>query len=173
MVWGSPPGKGGAHNPQFVIDEKNATKLEEFMVDYIHKTLAHVTHPFAWDVVNEAVHDGPNFVLKTSPWSIVDDYICKAFKAARDANPKVELFYNDYKHASMAGRYKRKSNKVYNLIKDLKQRGCPIDGVGFQSHIDINYDDEHYDSIRKNIQRYAKLGLKVHFTEIDVRCNQF
>lgn len=171
MVWGSPPGAGGSHNPQFVINEKNATKLEEFMVDYIHKTLAHVTHPYAWDVVNEAVNDGPNYILKTSPWSIVDDYICKAFKAARDANPKVELFYNDYKHASMTGRYKSKSNKVFKLLKDLKSKGCPIDGVGFQSHIDINYDDEHYASIRKNIQRYASIGLKVHFTEVDVRCN--
>lgn len=131
MVWGSPPGAGGSHNPQFVINEKNATKLEEFMVDYIHKTLAHVTHPYAWDVVNEAVNDGPNYILKTSPWSIVDDYICKAFKAARDANPKVELFYNDYKHASMTGRYKSKSNKVFKLLKDLKSKGCPIDGVGF------------------------------------------
>lgn len=59
------------------------------------------------------------------------------------------------------------------MIKNLTARGCPIDGVGFQSHIDINYDDENYDSIRQNIQRYAEIGVKVHFTEIDVRCDQF
>lgn len=158
-----------------MINEKDPKKLEEFMIDYIHKTMAHVTHPFAWDVVNEAVVDGPNpkKIMKDSPWMIVDDYICKAFKAARDANPKVELFYNDYKHASMTGRYKKKSDKVFNLLKELKGKGCAIDGVGFQSHIDINYDDDHYDSIRKNIQRYNSIGLKVHFTEVDVRCNQF
>jgi endo-1,4-beta-xylanase len=133
--------------------------------------MSNVTYPFAWDVVNEAVGDGPNAIMKTSPWTIIDDYICKAFTAARKASPKAQLFYNDYKHASMAGRYALKSDRVFNFVKNLTEAGCPVDGVGFQSHIDIGYDDEHYAAIRKNIQRYNEIGLKVHFTEIDVRCN--
>jgi len=84
-------------------------------------------------VVNEAIVDGPNpkKILKVSPWSQVDDYVCKAFKAARAADPTIQLFYNDYKHASMTGVTKTKSDKVFNYIKDLKSKGCPIDGVGF------------------------------------------
>ena len=31
------------------------------------------------------------------------DFICKAFKAAHEANPKIELFYNDYKIAPASG----------------------------------------------------------------------
>ena len=101
------------------------------MEEYINMMISKISYPFAWDVVNEAVHDGPNYVLKTSPWSMIDDYVCKAFKMARKANPNIELFYNDYKHASMAGRYQYKSNKVYDYVKSLVERGCPIDGVGF------------------------------------------
>lgn len=140
------------------------------MNEYIETVMSKVTYPFAWDVINEAINDSPNYVMKVSPWSIVDDYICKAFKAARKANPNAQLFYNDYKHASMTGIYKDKSDKVFNLVKDLKDRGCPIDGVGFQSHVDITYTGENFVSIRQNIRRYADIGIKVHFTEVDVRC---
>lgn len=150
----------------------NATELEAFMEEYITTVMTKVTYPFVWDVVNEAVGDGPNLVMKVSPWTIIDDYICKAFKAARKANPAVKLFYNDYKHASSTGVYARKSDRVYDLVKNLTEAGCPIDGVGFQSHIAIDYDDEHYAAIRKNIQRYAALNITVHFTEVDIRCNQ-
>lgn len=72
----------------------------------------------------------------------------------------------------MIGKSKIKSNNVYNYIKKLKQRGCPIDGVGFQSHVDLTYDDANYKSIKQNIERYNKLGLKVHFTETDVSCRK-
>ena len=52
---------------------------------YINATMTSIgTYPLAWDVVNEAIDDGPN-VNKTSPWSIVDNYICKAFQSAREA----------------------------------------------------------------------------------------
>ena len=69
--------------------------------------------------------------MKDSVWSKVDDYVCKAFKAARKANPNAQLFLNDFKHASMTGKYKDKSDRVFNYVKDLKSRGCPVDGVGF------------------------------------------
>lgn len=131
LIWGSPPNAQHLHNPKFIVDEKNATKLEEFMNEYIQKVMSHVGHyPLAWDVVNEALADGPK-ILKDSPWAQVDDFVCKAFTAARNTNHLAQLFYNDYKHASMVGRYKEKSDKVFNFVKDLKERGCPIDGVGF------------------------------------------
>ena len=75
------------------------------MEQYINMVISKISYPFAWDVVNEAVYGGPNYIEKVSPWTKVDDYVCKAFKMARKANPNVELFYNDYKHASMVGIY--------------------------------------------------------------------
>lgn len=78
------------------------------MNDYIEMVMTRdgMKHPFAWDVINEAVTNGPNGIIKDSPWSQIDDFACKAFKKARQVNPNTELFYNDYKHASMIGRYK-------------------------------------------------------------------
>jgi endo-1,4-beta-xylanase len=61
---------------------------------------------FAWDVVNEAIINDRRPTenpIKESPWSVIPDFICKSFKAAHEANPKIELFYNDYDHASASG----------------------------------------------------------------------
>lgn len=128
---------------------------------------------FAWDVINEAVTDGPDGVLKTSPWSKIPDVACKIFKKAKQVSPHTELFYNDYNAAGSTTSWKqRKADKIFNFVKDLKQRGCGIDGVGFQLHEDLTYDDKSFDAVRKNIQRYNKIGIKVHFTEISVQCRK-
>ena len=38
--------------------------------------------------------------------------------------------------------------------------------------MDITFKDSDIEGIRKNVARYAKLGIKIHFTETDVRCNK-
>jgi len=125
--------------------------------------------PICWDVVNEAVADSGSGLYKNNIWyPDVPDYVDVAFQAAKAANPSVKLFYNDYNIASSTGGTQQKSDKVYNMIKSMKQRGIPIDGIGFQLHVDINYNS--FQGIVQNIQRYAQLGLQVHFTELDVGC---
>jgi len=130
LVWAAP----GTHNQSFVVAEKDATKLEEYMLTYIHKVVTEFGDDiFAWDVVNEAITDNKkaNSSMKENPWSIVPDFICKAFTAAHEANPNIDLFYNDYKHAPASGEYKIKSDRVFRMLRKLKRKGCPIDGVGF------------------------------------------
>ena len=53
------------------------------------------------------------------------------------------------------------------MIKDLKARGCPIHGVGFQLHENIDFESM-VPSIADNLKRYDDIGIKVHFTEVDV-----
>ena len=43
----------------------------------------------------------------------------------------------------------------------------PIDGVGLQTHLDVQYPFP--DRMQQNMQRFAELGLKVAVTEADVR----
>jgi len=125
--------------------------------------------PICWDVVNEAVADSGSALYKNTVWyPDVPDYVDFAFKTARAANPTVKLFYNDYNIASATGWSQQKSDKVYNMVNSMKQRGIPIDGVGLQLHVDITYN--LFPGIIQNIQRYAALGLEVHFTELDVGC---
>jgi len=86
LIWGSP----GPHNPPFVIAEKDPAVLEKYMIDYINETVKAIgDYPLAWDVINEAIDNSPHNYIKESPWTIVDDYICKAFKTAKAANPNI------------------------------------------------------------------------------------
>ena len=52
----------------------------------------------AWDVVNEALADGPSGQLRSdSPFTALGPtFIDEAFRAAHEADPDAQLFYNDY-----------------------------------------------------------------------------
>jgi endo-1,4-beta-xylanase len=62
---------------------------------------------------------------------------------------------------------------MYKLVAGMVKQGVPIDGVGFQCHIDAASEREwgHPEptALRTNIQRYAALGLTVNVSEMDVR----
>lgn len=56
------------------------------------------------------------------------------------------------------------------MAADCKRRGVPLDGIGFQVHIDPAFDNPAtLESFHGNIRRFAELGLEIHFTELDVR----
>lgn len=55
-------------------------------------------------------------------------------------------------------------------MKDLKNRGCPVHGIGIQFHIDLRYNDALIAGFRANLKRYASIGLVAHVTELDVQC---
>jgi endo-1,4-beta-xylanase len=121
---------------------------------------------FAWDVVNEAVDD--NNKMRESVWYKVigPDYIEQAFRFAREADPDAKLFYNDYNTEGMGS----KSGAVYKMVKELKEKGVPIDGVGLQMHIGAAPGEApSAKALAANIKRLNDLGLEVHITEMDVK----
>lgn len=115
-----------------------------------------------WDVVNEAINDGPG-VLRQTPWlkAIGDDYIAEAFRAAHDADPDAVLIYNDY---NIELGYKRP--KALQLLKALLAEKVPVHAVGIQGHWRINPPDEA--ELDQAIREFSALGLKVMFTELDI-----
>jgi len=123
---------------------------------------------YCWDVVNEAVADEGDERLRQSKWTAIagDDFIAKAFEYAHEADPNALLFYNDYNESHPV-----KREKIYALVKSLKERDVPIHGVGLQAH--WNLYDPGLDDIRSAIERYASLGLKLHVTELDVSMFEF
>ena len=138
------------------------------LTDHITAVVSHFRgHIVAWDVVNEAVND--DGTRRATFWStnVGADYIDRAFRAARAADPQTLLFYNDYNIEGINA----KSDSVYALVRGLQQRGVPIDGVGFQGHFQVGGLPAKQSMI-SNIARFAALGLKVHFTEVDVRVPQ-
>lgn len=115
-----------------------------------------------WDVVNEAINDGPG-VLRNTPWlrAIGDDYIAEAFRAAHEADPDAILIYNDY---NIEQDYKRP--KALELLKKLVDQKVPIHGVGIQAH--WRMPNPPFAETEKAIQEFSALGLKVMFTELDL-----
>jgi endo-1,4-beta-xylanase len=141
--------------------------LRSAMAKHIAAVAGHFAgHIGQWDVVNEAIADGPTGALRDdSPFTALGEgFIAEAFKLARQADPKAQLIYNDYE---IEGEGVPKSEAAFQLCKRLKEAGVPIDGVGFQMHVDPRQWPTA-EQIRSNVARYAALGLIVEFTEVDV-----
>lgn len=121
----------------------------------------------AWDVVNEAIADGGSGLRDTIfRQKLGDDYIAEAFRLAREADSQALLFYNDYGGEGSG----TKSDRIYDLVSNLRAQGVPIDGVGLQMHISAGNRASDA-SIAANMRRLAGLGLIVHISEMDVKIN--
>lgn len=129
---------------------------------------------YCWDVVNEAMADE----VRRSPWNpnpsdyrnsklyqlCGDEFIAKAFQFAHEADPNAQLFYNDYNAADPG-----KRDRIFNMVKKMKDAGVPIDGIGMQGH--YNVYGPSMEDIATAIEKYATLVKHIHFTELDVRAN--
>jgi len=119
---------------------------------------------YAWDVVNEAVPDGSGTELYRNSkfYEIIgESYIEKAFEYAHEADPDALLFYNDYNTENAS-----KRERIYQLVKKLKEKGVPIHGVGLQGHWSLY--EPTAEELETSITRFADLGLQVQITELDV-----
>ena len=140
-------------------------EFEAMVKDYITTTLTRFKGKVrSWDVVNEAFEDGSGHPLRNSVFrqKMGDDYIKKCFQFARDADPDVLLFYNDYNMASSS----TKRAAMFNLVDEL---GDLIDGVGAQMH--ISYNGPSKSNIEAVADGTVSRGLKLHFAELDIRAN--
>ena len=136
--------------------------LKERLITHIKTVVGHFKGKvFGWDVVNEAIEDDGSF--RKSPYYrlLGEEFIEIAFRAAHEADPDAELYYNDY---SMSGEKKREA--VCRLVKNLKAKGLRIDGVGMQSHNGLDYPN--LDEYEKSIDAFAACGVKVLITELDI-----
>ena len=143
----------------------DATNLRSAMNNHITQVMTHYKGQiYAWDVANEAFQDGSSGARRSSPFQdkLGDGYIEEAFRTARAADPAAKLCYNDYNTDGQNA----KSNAVYAMVKDFKQRGVPIDCVGFQSH--FNSASPVPSDYQANLQRFADLGVDVQITELDI-----
>lgn len=118
---------------------------------------------YAWDVVNEAISDNPAEYFRNSLWYQIcgEDFIAKAFEYAHAADPDAILFYNDYNEINPS-----KREKICKMVKDLKDAGVPINAIGLQGHWAINEPSES--QLDSTVSRFAKLGLKMQITELDI-----
>jgi endo-1,4-beta-xylanase len=114
-----------------------------------------------WDVVNEAIlRDGS---WRQSKWYQIlgEDHVAKAFEFARQADPKAELYYNEY---DLEIQPKREG--VVRLLKGLKAKGVRVDGIGIQGHWFLEHP--RIQEFEEQFQVLSELVPKLMITELDL-----
>ncbi|MEU8179037.1 endo-1,4-beta-xylanase [Microbispora hainanensis] len=142
----------------------SGSALRQAMINHINGVMAHYKGKIAyWDVVNEAFDDSTGGRRDSNLQRTGNDWIEVAFRTARAADPAAKLCYNDYNIDNWTW---AKTQGVYNMVRDFKSRGVPIDCVGLQGH--FNSGSAYNSNFRTTISSFAALGVDVAITELDV-----
>jgi len=122
---------------------------------------------WVWDVVNELFADpGEQSDDRGLRTSYVEDGALggtydDVFRWARESDPDATLILNDYGAETINA----KSDAILAEAIAMRERGVPIDGIGFQMHLGADPD---FWGIRQNLQRFADAGFELYITELDV-----
>ena len=160
LVWHS-------QTPRWVFqDDEGQPVTREVLLQRMREHISTVVGRYkgrigGWDVVNEALNE--DGTLRNSPWRriIGDDFLVKAFQFAHEADPKAELYYNDY---SLENEPKRLG--AVNLIRKLQAAGVNVTAIGLQGHDKLDWPTLQQQA--DTIEAFRNLGIKVNITELDV-----
>ncbi len=146
---------------QFVSPDTLKARMKEHITTVMRHFKGRVD---AWDVCNECFEDDGSFRNSLFYQILGSDFIRLAFEYAHEADPDVELYYNDF---SM-----NKPTKVEGVAKyfePLVKSGLPLTGIFMQGHIiledcaaQIIKDYDH------SINTIAAIGVKTGFSELDL-----
>ncbi|WP_431998256.1 endo-1,4-beta-xylanase [Streptomyces fungicidicus] len=159
--------------PAWMRAEMTHEQRRRVMVEHIRAVAGHFRGKVAeWDVVNEPMSDededysNGNRGVRPQLWfeAMGEQYIDIAFHAAREADPHAALYLNEYGVEEDGPRW----DALYALLTRLKERGVPIDGVGFQDHEYAVGDRTDPEVFRGKVRALAGLGLKARVSEADV-----
>ena len=123
-----------------------------------------------WDVINEAIDDANNtnpLNIKNSFWlrKLGPDYIKYAFQFAHEADPDVQLYYNEYNIETIG----LKATRTINLVNWLRSQGAIVHGIGLQYHIDVSTNITSGDGHYQSAQQFIDNRLDIMVTELDIR----
>lgn len=153
-------------NPSFINNMQTKEEALAIMDNHIETIMKRYKGRInVYDVVNEMFEEDGSFRQNIWYRLIGEEYLAHALTVARAQNPDAKLYFNEYNNECVGH---PKAEAMYKFVKKLKEEGVPIDGVGMQLHLatDLPFEPE---KIRKNVQRYAELGIDISFSEIDVR----
>lgn len=164
-------------NPKWIQDLRgDKTALEQAAISHIQTVVGRYKGKVSsWDVINEPLADYGTESgisgLRKNIWyeTLGENYIETMLRTAHAADPNAKLWINDFGMESDDARFET----MLRLATTLKQKGVPLDGIGFQSHIDThdtNTADENIDEskLHDRIRRLDAVGLKTRFSELDI-----
>ena len=160
-------------NPDWLEQAMLASRDETLLTGYIEILVRRYRgRMHSWDVVNEAIApaDGRRDNLRNSLWSKAfgPSYIDLAFAAARRADPKALLVYNDWGCEAGAPENDRFRAATLDFLEQAVKRNVPIDGVGLQGHLSAFGTPVDQRKLAKFLDRVKALGLRILVTEHDV-----
>jgi len=141
------------------------SELRNRMRDHIFTTVNHFRGAVdSWDVVNEAISDDRNEIYRRSEFHQIygdQSYIVDAFRFTKQADPEVELWYNDYMMELPS-----KRENLRELIRYLKSENVDLTGIGFQGHYSLEWPP--VELIEEAFQVVVQENLKIKISELDV-----
>jgi GH35 family endo-1,4-beta-xylanase len=170
--------------PQWQQSISSSTALKD-MKDYITDVVGHFKGKiYSWDVLNEVFPDGgysagsdwKNVMRSNNPWykALGADFVYEGFLAARLADPKAILYYNDYNTDQPA-----KATMIRDMVQDVNKKYLSsgdkpsgesadrllIEGIGMQEHHNTGVSAN---AIRNALNLFKPLGVKISVSELDV-----
>lgn len=170
--------------------EQGALASREQLTERLEKHITTVVTRYKddikyWDVFNEVLNSNSIRQVADDSWwaeiigdvdgnGYADDYVEIGFRAARAADEDAVLIINDFNMEWQDS----KTQAMYDMVERMLRKGVRIDGVGFQSHIGLDTNVEHY---RKQIEKIAGLSaiydecfpeyagnFRIQITELDM-----
>ena len=155
-------------------------QIKAYAKECVQTVIKEVNNVNIWNVFNEPVSapmygaTPPEHFLANRLGSDYDNFIGELLGVAREANPSAKLIINEQYND---GRSREISNGFYNLVKQLKGSGVPLDGIGMEMH--LHYQDGGADVppspqlFAEWVKKYEDLGLDVYVTEFDVDMTRY
>jgi endo-1,4-beta-xylanase len=144
------------------VRELGPKDLRQATREHIRGVMSHYDKQVGvWDVVNEPIADSGRLRPSVFARRLGAGFIEDAFRTARVADADAKLYLNEIGAEAIGP----KSNRLYEVVRGLKARGVPIDGVGFQTHSNLAGLPSDFVA---NMQRFKALGVDVAITEADV-----
>lgn len=125
-----------------------------------------------WDVVNEPIDpwlrsDGLREGIFLQAFD--EKYIHRALRQARKLAPKSHLLINEYGLEYDDDADRKRRFHFLKLLERLCYADVPLDGVGLQSHLELEKGPFRENVYARFLQQIADLGLKITITELDVK----
>ena len=167
LVWAT-----GAQTPSYATGDGTNSPANQAVVtaniqEHIQSEVQHFgSNVYVWDVVNEPLDPTQPDCLAHGPFYQVlgKSYIDIALQAARQYAPTgTKLFINDYSTTDP-----NKLACLVQVVRDLRNRGIPLDGVGHEMHNAINFPST--EAMVRAIDTVAEKfpGIEQQITEMDM-----
>ena len=159
--------------PQWLKEITDKTQLKDVATKHIQSLVAKYPQIDEWTVMAE--FENPYFSnIWTKTFGLSDvGWIVDVYNTAHSANPNAKLTYSDF-DIEFGG---VKADRVFGIIKNIKEAGAPIDIIAFQMHIsgkdfiEPSIRSQRMQEFAEQIKRYQDIGIQVEIGEMDIAMN--